>query len=211
MYPPCLLCHNKKTRQYHYSEKFSCFECDNCGSVYKDPTTFPDAAEEKERYLKHHNEVDDKGYKTFVSPISNYIHNNFNTSTIGLDFGAGTGPVISEMLSKYGYNLVLYDPFFHKNHNALKQSYDFIVCCEVIEHFHNPSKEFQLLRNLLKPGGSLLCMTELLPKKEHFANWYYKNDITHVIFYSDKNLQWIQNHFRFSKVNIDKRLIVLDT
>ena len=74
---------------------------------------------------------------------------------------------------------------------------DFIICCEVIEHFHSPSSEFALLRKLLKPGGSLLCMTHLLPKKTAFRNWYYKNDPTHVIFYSEENIQWIKSNFNF--------------
>jgi 2-polyprenyl-3-methyl-5-hydroxy-6-metoxy-1,4-benzoquinol methylase len=92
---------------------------------------------------------------------------------------------------------------------VLETTYDFIVCCEVIEHFHKPSKEFQLLFELLKPGGFLFCMSQQIPEHQSFEEWYYKNDPTHVIFYSEENLQWIKKRFGFSEVLLDGRLISL--
>jgi hypothetical protein len=50
-------------------------------------------------------------------------------------------------------------------------------------------------------------MTDLLPEKEDFKNWYYKNDFTHVIFYTPKTLQWIQKKVGFKHLSIDNRLI----
>ena len=51
-------------------------------------------------------------------------------------------------------------------------------------------------------------MSELLPKDMSFNDWYYKNDPTHVIFYSEENLKWIKENVGFSEVRIDGRLIV---
>jgi ubiquinone/menaquinone biosynthesis C-methylase UbiE len=104
----------------------------------------------------------------------------------------------------------LWDPFFHSDESVLNNRYDFIVCCETIEHFYNPLEEFELMITLLKPGGKLCCMSELLPKDMSFNDWYYKNDPTHVIFYSEENLKWIKENVGFSEVRIDGRLIVFE-
>ncbi|MDT0554661.1 class I SAM-dependent methyltransferase [Patiriisocius hiemis] len=164
---------------------------------------------EKERYLKHQNDVTDLGYKNFVSPIINTVLTSFSKSAKGLDFGAGTGPVISTILKEKGYKTKLYDPFFHSNKNVLTETYDYIICCEVIEHFNYPKKEFELLKKLLKPGGKLICMTHLLPKLNSLKNWYYLRDFTHVFFYSEATVNYIKDTFRFKEALIDDRLIVL--
>lgn len=187
------------------------FQCAKCKSVFKHFENHPSLKVEKERYLLHDNDISNKGYQAFVQPIVQYILKSKPKTTIGLDFGAGTGPVITEILKAEGYNISLYDPFFYPEKEVLLNTYDFIICCEVIEHFHTPNSEFKLLRKLLRPGGSLICMTHLLPKEKDFKNWYYKNDPTHVIFYSEENIQWIKSKFKFSEVTIEDRLIVFET
>ena len=51
-------------------------------------------------------------------------------------------------------------------------------------------------------------MTELFSSEINFKEWYYKNDETHVVFYSEKTIKWIQQTFNFSEVKMDGRLIV---
>jgi len=77
----------------------------------------------------------------------------------------------------------------------------------VIEHFHHPFNEFQLLKGLLNPNGKLYCMTDIFSETKDFATWYYKNDPTHVIFYTEKTLQWIQKNIGFKRVTIENRLV----
>ena len=125
----------------------------------------------------------------------------------GLDFGAGTGPVISKILQDNNFEIAQYDPFFHNHPELLKKRYDYIACCEVIEHFYNPRKEFQLLRNLLQPNGKLYCMTDIYDQTIDFEKWYYKNDPTHVFIYHKKTVEWIKDKFGFSDVTINDRLI----
>jgi 2-polyprenyl-3-methyl-5-hydroxy-6-metoxy-1,4-benzoquinol methylase len=170
---------------------------------------FLSLSEEKERYEEHNNDVNDSNYQQFVSPIVNRVLTDFSKTDTGLDFGSGTGPVISKMLRDAGYTLTTYDPFFDKNESALNKQYDFIVCCEVIEHFHSPTKEFALLKNLLKPKGKLYCMTDMYSEDLNFEKWYYKNDPTHVFFYSKKALEYIRKRWGFSELGIKERLIVL--
>ena len=151
----------------------------------------------------------DNGYQRFVSPISNRILTDHTPEERGLDFGSGTGPVISKVLQDADYKIEQYDPIFKPDASLLTSRYDYIVCCEVIEHFHDPAKEFQLLKTLLKNGGSLYCMTLLFHDGIDFANWHYQRDPTHVFIYRADTLEWVRAHYNFSTMSIEDRLIVL--
>lgn len=205
----CSLC-SSKTNLFYTEKDKSYFQCTNCECICLNTRNFPSNTEEKERYLEHNNNVEDKGYQKFVQPIVTSVLKNFNKQHVGLDFGSGSGPVISKLLLDKNYNITLYDPFFANNQNALTKKYDYIVCCEVIEHFHQPLEEFQLLKSLLKPNGKLLCMTNLFTEEIDFKKWYYKNDITHVIFYHKNTFKWIQKNIGFSKINVTNRLITAE-
>ena len=204
----CTLC-NSQTSLFYKNNNRIYFQCIRCSSVLLHPKFFLSPEKEKERYEEHNNNVEDIGYQKFVSPIVNEILKKFETHHHGLDFGAGTGPVIAKLLQQNGYKIELYDPFFWNDAGKLKLKYDFIACCEVIEHFHNPAKEFKLLRSLLKPGGALFCMTEFIVEAKDFSEWYYKNDLTHVFFYHINALEWIKKNYGFSTLKIKGRLIEL--
>lgn len=172
-----------------------------------DESLRPDAKEERLRYEEHFNDVENEGYQRFVSPITSSVLNDFSKTDKGLDFGAGTGPVISKLLKDQDYSLVQYDPFFHNFPDLLKDKYNYIVCCEVMEHFYHPKKEFELLQNLLHTKGKLYCMTDLWDESIDFHKWYYKNDQTHVFIYHINTIEWIQKEIGFSNVTIEGRLI----
>jgi SAM-dependent methyltransferase len=179
--------------------------------VFLDPDYRPNQADEKARYLHHENDVNDIGYQKFSSPITSSVLRDFTPEHVGLDFGAGTGPVISKLLTDNGFTISQYDPFFHNHPELLEQQYDYIVCCEVIEHFYNPPKEFALLKSLLKPNGKLYCMTDIYHEGINFKGWHYKSDPTHVFFYHQESLEYIQQQFGFSKLSVDGRLIILSS
>jgi SAM-dependent methyltransferase len=172
-----------------------------------DPEHRPNSTDEKARYLHHQNDVNDLGYQQFSSPITSSVLRDFSSEHIGLDFGAGTGPVISKLLTDNKFNISLYDPFFHNHPELLEETYDYIVCCEVMEHFYSPAKEFALLKRLLKPGGKLYCMTELYHEGIDFKSWHYKSDPTHVFFYHQKSLEYIKEQFGFSAFSVEGRLV----
>ncbi len=191
-----------KTKIYEY------FQCNNCLGIFIDAELKPDEKVEKLRYEQHENDVEDKGYQTFVSPISNAIIRDFKTEDEGLDFGAGTAPVISKLLQDKNYNILQYDPYFHDYPELLKKKYDYIACCEVMEHFYNPYKDFKSLKSLLKENGKLYCMTYIYDESIDFKTWNYKDDRTHVFIYHKKTLEWIKEEFGFSDMTIEGRLIV---
>jgi SAM-dependent methyltransferase len=172
-----------------------------------DPQCYLSKENERKRYQEHNNDIEDPEYQKFVGPIIRGVKQRFDKKHKGLDFGAGTGPVITKLLRDNGYTMELYDPFFCNNPGKLEETYDFIVCCEVMEHFHFPAKEFALLRSILKPNGALFCMTDIYFENIDFRTWYYKNDPTHVFFYHKNSLEWIQSEFKFSALKIEGRLI----
>ncbi|MBZ9786052.1 class I SAM-dependent methyltransferase [Psychroflexus sp. CAK57W] len=193
----------KKGRDY--------YKCNICHSVFLHPKKYIDYSSEKSRYEEHNNDVRDTRYQTFVSPITDAIEAQFPKTADGLDYGCGTGPVASVVLEADGFKeIALYDPFFQPNAEHLTKTYDFIICCEVMEHFFNPKEEFAVLRKLLRPSGKLFCKTSILKDdsdEDHFKDWWYNNDPTHVFFYTPKTLEFIAKTFGFEQVLIEPKLI----
>ena len=204
----CPLCHSEsalfyknKKREYH--------QCNNCKGIFIGARFIVNSDEEKLRYETHNNDVEDIRYQQFVSPITSSIIKDFTPKDRGLDFGAGTGSAISKVLIDNEFDICKYDPFFHNYPNLLDEQYNYIACCEVIEHFNNPDKEFTLLNRLLLPNGKLYCMTDIYDGSTDFNKWYYKNDETHVFIYQKATLHWVKNNFGFLDIEIDGRLIIL--
>lgn len=205
---PCPLC--SSNAQPYFTEKERLFlKCSNCKAIITHPDNFLNPEDEKARYELHENDPYNEGYQKFVSPITAGILNDFSANHKGLDFGSGTGSPIMKVLKDSDYDIVEYDLYFHNHPELLQQQYDYIACCEVAEHFKEPHKELGLLRSLLKPGGKLYLMTEMIDDSKDFAVWYYKKDPTHVFLYHPETFEWIKEEFGFSDLNIDKRLAVL--
>ena len=163
---------------------------------------------EKERYEQHNNDVYDIRYQNFVSPIVDEVLKDYGTFHKGLDFGSGTGPVITKLLRDDKYNIDIYDPFFANDKEKLHKKYDYIVCCEVMEHFHNPRLEFKKLKAMLNPGGTLYLMTSIYDEDIDWDSWNYKNDPTHVFLYHKKALEYIKNKYQFSEMDVKDNMIV---
>ncbi|PKP54048.1 MAG: methyltransferase [Bacteroidetes bacterium HGW-Bacteroidetes-1] len=202
----CPLC-NSISQEFFHSKKAKYHICSACKGIFVGKQYLPNPANELVRYREHNNDVNDVRYQNFVSPIVNAVLKAFKMDSIGLDFGAGPGPVISSLLREKDYQIALYDPIFHDNPELLLKQYEYIICCEVIEHFHQPAKEIQLLKTMLKEGGKLYCMTSIYNHNIDFEAWYYKNDITHVFFYQLETLHFICEHFDFSGLEIKNNFI----
>ncbi len=202
----CPLCGSVSTIFYQNRNRFY-YQCNNCCGIFVDKKLRLNQEAEMLRYKEHNNDVEDKKYQNFVSPITSAVLRDFTQRDKGLDFGAGTGPVISKVLKDYNFDIVQYDPFFHNYPDLLERKYDYIVCCEVMEHFHNPKKEFILLKKLLLENGKLYCMTDVYNEDINFHNWRYKNDQTHTFIYHKKTIHWIKEEIGFLNVTIEGRLI----
>lgn len=183
------------------------YQCGQCLGIFLDQACYICREAEKRRYQEHNNDINDSRYQKFVEPVVLKVQERFGPEHIGLDYGAGTGPVAAKLLRDKGYSVELYDPYFWNNPKVFQKKYDFIICCEVIEHFNAPAKEFKRLRPLLNPGGALFCMTDLYSDTVNFREWYYKNDPTHVFFYHRDTLIWIKLKIGFSSLKVNRRLV----
>lgn len=198
---PCSLC-NCNTREFDVSNERVFVQCSSCKAILLLPEFFISPQEEKFRYSLHNNDVSDPRYIKFVNPIVDSIKKDFKPDALGLDFGCGTGPVITSELRKLGFEMNLYDPYFHPQKKVLEETYDFIVCCEVMEHFKDPLAEFRLLRFMLNDQAKLYCKTAIWDESIGFKDWHYKNDLTHVIFYNRETLKWIKENLNFSNLEV---------
>ncbi len=201
----CTLCGSaliKKKDEYYY-------DCSTCKAIVKDVQYYLSADEEKAEYEMHNNDIHDVRYQNFTMPITNYVLEKFLPGHKGLDFGSGTGPVISSMLMKNGYDIVQYDPFFAPDRRVLDHRYDYIVSCEVFEHFYNPKMEIDRLFSILKGNGGLLIMTLLYHDQIDFSNWNYRNDDTHVFIYRKETIEYIANENNLEIDIITDRFIAL--
>ncbi|PKL92680.1 MAG: methyltransferase [Candidatus Goldiibacteriota bacterium HGW-Goldbacteria-1] len=185
------------------------YKCSVCGSVMTHENAFMPIDKEKKRYEKHNNDINDSGYRAFTAPVVKAVTGKYSKDSAGLDFGSGSGPVITTVLKEKNYNIETYDIFFDNDLKKLEHKYDYIVCCETAEHFKKPAAEFALLFGLLKPGGAVFLMTEMYEDTLNFSQWHYKNDATHVFFYTRKAFEVIKKKFGFAEVIFDGRLITL--
>lgn len=100
------------------------------------------------------------------------------------------------MFEEVGHSVALYDHFYAHHPTVLRHPYDFITATEVVEHLHKPAAILSQLWMLLKPSGHLGIMTKLIPDQKSFANWHYKNDPTHVCFFSRSTFEWLAHHWQ---------------
>lgn len=206
----CPLCKYKDVRPIQTPGISSLyFVCTQCDLHFLHPKYHLNPEEEKQRYLQHQNDVTDVRYQNFVRPLYEEIIHRFPSPAKGLDYGAGPGPVLTELLKKQHHQMSLYDPFFWPDTAVLNHPYDFVFACEVAEHFFDPATEFKKLRGLISKGGLVGLMTSLVTPQIDFATWYYRKDPTHVVFYSKQTVAWIARTFEFSKFEIANDRVIL--
>lgn len=208
-FPPCPLCHSTgNSIFFHRDRTRDYYRCGQCQLIHVSPSKHLSREEEQAEYDKHQNSPDDRGYRTFLSRLFAPLNDRLSPESCGLDFGCGPGPTLSVMFEEAGHQMHLYDPLYKPNNEALKRQYDFVTASEVVEHLHHPAAELERIWNILKPGGWLGVMTKLALGKEAFAKWHYKNDMTHVCFFSEETMEWLADHWETSYELIGKDVIL---
>ncbi|MEP5567234.1 MAG: class I SAM-dependent methyltransferase [Halioglobus sp.] len=186
----CPLCGAEQVHPFHRDSRREFLRCEGCALVFVAPSYYLTPAEEKAEYDLHQNDIFDEGYRAFLSRLAVPLLERLPTGARGLDFGCGPGPALATMLTEAGCQMQLYDLFFHSEKGPLEKNYQFITATEVVEHLHDPGVELARLWELLEPGGYLGVMTKLVRDAEAFAGWHYKNDPTHVCFFSEQTWRW---------------------
>lgn len=171
------------------------FQCPACGLLFADPASHLDPAAEKAIYDLHRNDPADIRYRRFLNRLAAPLLMRLQCGMQGLDYGCGPGPTLSIMLEEAGMAMCNYDPIYAPDAALLARQYDFVTCSEVVEHFCAPLPAWQQLADLLRPGGLLAVMTQFVPACEAFAGWRYKDDPTHVSFYSWQTFRWLAARF----------------
>jgi len=136
------------------------------------------------------------------------LHEHIPNSSHGLDFGSGPGPTLSIMFEEAGHQMAIYDHFYAKDASALDKKYDFITATEVVEHLHKPAETLGLLKTLIKPRGVFGIMTKLSTGLKDFETWHYKNDPTHVCFFSQKTFLFLSKKWGWDVEFIGKDVVI---
>lgn len=205
----CTLCNTHESEFCLTHRERDFYQCRNCDLVFV-PAQFHLAfQEEKNEYDRHENDAENEGYVNFLNRALVPLRELLKPGMEGLDFGSGPGPVLSDLLNKEGYTTSIWDPIYAPDESTLKRKYDFITCTEVVEHFCNPYEGWSQLAKLLEDGGYLVVMTLLCNANTNFKEWWYKNDPTHVSFYSIKTIEWISRKFALNLIFEDEDRVLL--
>jgi SAM-dependent methyltransferase len=188
----CPLCQHHDCPPFARTDERDYCRCRRCELTFLNPQQLPAADTERAYYDLHENDPDDPGYRKFLDRLAAPLCEKLKPGSEGLDFGCGPGPALARMLEERGHRMTIYDPLFAPDATALQRQYDFVTCTEVVEHFHQPAKEFELLASLIRPGGVLAIMTSLLHDGIDFQKWHYRRDPTHVCFYRQQTFHWLE-------------------
>lgn len=187
----CPVCEQQEPEAFQVVHHTIYYRCPLCLATLMAPESRLNATDEKAVYALHDNDPDEPGYRRFLSRLVTPMLARLAPGSSGLDFGCGPGPALARMMEESGMQMSLYDPYFYPDTAALDKRYDFVTCTEVIEHLHHPAAVFRQLGRLIRPGGLLGVMTCFQTDDERFANWHYRRDPTHVVFYRQATLEWL--------------------
>ncbi|MBF0277307.1 MAG: class I SAM-dependent methyltransferase [SAR324 cluster bacterium] len=187
----CPLCQTLNSAKFCQDTRRCFLRCPTCQLVYVTPHQFLSSEREKARYDQHCNDPEDEGYRRFLNRLFLPLNQRIAPQSHGLDFGSGPGPTLHLMFEATGHSMEIYDCFYAREASLLEKKYDFITATEVLEHLHQPQQEITRLWHCLKSGGWFGIMTKLVDNRERFLKWHYKNDLTHVCFFSKKTFQWL--------------------
>lgn len=185
----CPVCRSQQIKHFARLEDRDYFRCEICLATFMAQIHWPDSAEARACYLLHENDPENISYRSFLSRLSEPLLHKLRPGSRILDYGCGPGPALAAMLREAGHEVAVFDPVFFADHSVLDRQYDAVTCTEVAEHFFYPADEFDRLSELLSPDGWLAVMTCFQTIDERFANWQYRKDKTHVVFYREATLR----------------------
>jgi 2-polyprenyl-3-methyl-5-hydroxy-6-metoxy-1,4-benzoquinol methylase len=195
---PCRLCQNPS--QIIFEDVRPFYACNVCGLIFSDCLL---SAEEVEKHYKdqYQNEWDwGNEAEVFVLWLKNFRGTAPSLSLSILDYGSGGG-LLAEALRKVGFKVDCYEPMLHGDFNreSYSEAYDIIILNEVIEHLEDINKTLDIVYNVLADNGVVFIKTNLTDKlinnplnfQKLFKGWWYKDDPTHISFFSFLTIEYI--------------------
>lgn len=204
----CPLC-NSSAHYLISGENREYWLCPECRAISVPEQFHISRDKEVKRYLEHENSLESEGYVQMFQEKINILQDYEIKSA--LDYGCGYEPVLKTLLERQGIKADGYDPNFFPD-TSLDKLYDLVISTETFEHFRNPAEEIARIVGKVAPGGILAIMTRFYPSdNKTFADWYYKRDPTHIIFYCSRTFQWIAENFGFKLIfNNEHDFVVLN-
>ena len=196
-------------KHYHRDKRRNYWQCAECQLVFVAAVERLSPEAEKAEYDLHENNPEDAGYRQFLSRVATPLQQLLPAGARGLDFGSGPGPTLSLMMTEAGFPTANYDVYYANDKKLLEEEYDFISATEVIEHICEPAEVLPKLWTQIKPGGVLALMTKLVIDIDAFARWHYKNDPTHICFYSQDTFRFLADKWDASVDFVGKDVVIL--
>jgi len=187
----CPLCSKEQLSHFYTDKKREYQRCHQCRLVFVPKRFHLTSDKEKGYYDLHENDFQDEGYRRFLSRMYNPMSGRIQPHSRGFDFGSGPVPVLASMFAKDGHVMNIYDIYYSPDPEPLKKTYNFVTSTEVIEHLSSLQDILQSLWAMVEPGGWLGLMTKLVRDREAFSTWHYKNDPTHICFFSIDTFKWL--------------------
>ena len=204
----CSVCESNEIRPFMLVGDKYYWTCNICKARILSCKHWLSKKEEFKYYQTHENISSDPAYQKFAAQLALPILDKLVPNSSGLDFGCGPDSALSAILRQHGHNMTVYDPFFFPDKNSLKKTYDFIVCSEAAEHFHQPAKEFKKFNSLLNENGWIGIMTNFQTENARFKNWHYRRDPTHVVFYRKETFEVIGKQFRWTAYFPSRNVVI---
>jgi 2-polyprenyl-3-methyl-5-hydroxy-6-metoxy-1,4-benzoquinol methylase len=148
------------------------------------------ADEERARYAHHDNSPLNEGYVEYLGQVADAVARLGVDKARVLDFGSGERAVLAKILRQRGFDCVAYDPLYGQGQAALRDRYDVVVLCEVIEHLRDLRAEILSLKQCLGAGGRIVVRTQCYPSVAGVASWWYARDATHLNFFAERTLEF---------------------
>jgi SAM-dependent methyltransferase len=193
----CKICNTPTTPIYDRQFDINYYHCSNCDYIFLNPGNIVSEQEELQLYQIHQNTPDNIGYvKMFKDFINQTILPYKANIKSVLEFGAGPGPVLADLLKENNFDVDVYDPYFFPEKVYQNKTYDLITSTEVFEHLKDPLETLELLYNCLNTGGIISIMTLYHPQdSEIFKGWWYRRESTHISFYSHQTMRHLAKRF----------------
>jgi len=205
----CCLCQSTDLSPYFSNKGGKYLKCNECDLVFVTNDYHLSIDQEKSRYDLHQNNPQDQNYRAFLSKLADPVLGYLKPNSNGLDFGCGPGPTLSLLFEEKEHQVTLFDKFYVNNPSVFNTQYDFITATEVVEHLENPGNELARLFSMLNKDGVLAVMTQLLHKDIDFSSWYYKDDPTHICFFSKKTFEYLAKKYQARLEVIGDNVVLL--
>lgn len=189
----CRLCEGQTSVVFKDTRVF--FACTTCGLIFSD--CHLTEQEKQAHYIGQYN--NGFNWEHEACYFINFFPRGKKDLKI-LDYGSGGGYLANE-LKNVGYAVDCYEPMFHGEFNRSQNSglYDFLILNEVIEHVEDLISVLNNIYYSLKLGGQVLIKTAITDNiisdpynfEHNFREWWYKDDLTHISFFSTLTYEFI--------------------